>query len=181
MRERHVTCAHLVQLPQHGDRAFDRVAPFNADERGDLAGLGDPLDVVSRQREFKRLGIAGDHRLDEFDLLDRRRERGAPLRRFARHPDRPELGADASFAQPRDIGLKRLLNLRDIKLIELPAGLLAKFPWQVVVTVDQQGLGVEFASFVSKHHRRTGGWLFLRRQWRGRSYCHGDHDGQFLS
>ena len=38
--ERHVAGAQLVKLAQDGDRVFDRVAPFHADQRGDLAGLG---------------------------------------------------------------------------------------------------------------------------------------------
>ena len=87
--QRHVARAEAVQHAQHGQRVVDRVAALDADQRGDLAGLDRPLDVVGGARQLERRRVASTIRVHEVDLLERdaaRRRRPAAPR--ARRPTR---------------------------------------------------------------------------------------------
>ena len=58
VRQRHVAGAELVEPPQVLERVLDRVAAFDADQRGDLARFADPLDVGGRAGQLERVGVA---------------------------------------------------------------------------------------------------------------------------
>ena len=137
VRERHVTRAQRVHHAQRRQRRVDRVAAFHADHRADLAGLEGALHVVGRTGQHECVGVFRDHAVDDVDLFERRAHRLFALHR-RRHIDRPELPADATRTQARDIGHQRRLGLADIQDVEVARrALLAKRPWVVVVPVDR--------------------------------------------
>ena len=125
------------------------MAAFHSDERGDPPGAVDPLDVGGGERHFQVRGMTGDHPFDQVDLLERRLHNVAALQ-FVRYPDRPELSADATGAQSRDVGhqrdracaafelrrVRRQVDGRQPALRPLP-----EFPGQVIVSVDQRRPG----------------------------------------
>ena len=81
MRERHVTCSLTIQLPQHVQRVLDGMAAFDPDHRSNLAGAANPINIIGRQSKFKSLRVALAHRFDDFDLLQRRAQCRAVIRR----------------------------------------------------------------------------------------------------
>jgi hypothetical protein len=85
MRQRHVTRAKDVHLPQRRQRIADLMAAFDADERGDFSGLELTLDVLGGVGHCKIDGVTLHHSFDDIDLFDghlNRRGTG----RFNRNP-----------------------------------------------------------------------------------------------
>ncbi len=96
-----------VQHPQRAERGVDAVPALGADQRGDPALRAGALDVGDGRRE----GQVGRRyravmRVHRVDLLQRGGDGGVALQR-AGHPHRPELGAHATLAQPREVGVGR--------------------------------------------------------------------------
>ena len=71
VRQRHVTRAKIVHLPQYGEARPDRVATLHPDERGNTPGRHRLLYLIRAQRELHIVGIARDEALRDVDLLDR--------------------------------------------------------------------------------------------------------------
>ena len=95
----HVPGAEAVERPELRQVVLDRDAPFDADQRGDLARLDDPLDVVGGTGQLEVVGVALDHPVDQVDLLGDG-PRGVGM--VAGDVDRPELGLEAPLAEPGD-------------------------------------------------------------------------------
>ncbi len=148
--ECHVAGTEVVELLEHHEGFLDAVAAFDANEAGDFSFAVDSFDVVCRVSEFERFGVAGDHSLDEVDLLERGGERFATVTGFDGNPHGPELCADAALAELGDIGLQRGLFLGNVELIEVGIALFADFPGHVVVAVDEKRLAVQFASGIGE-------------------------------
>jgi hypothetical protein len=131
------------------------VPALDPDQRGDLAPLVDADDVVGRQGQGERLGVAADQAVDEVDLLQGLADRGAGLARPLRRDEgRPELGADPALAQPRDVGVQRLLRPGDVQAAEEGVGAVrAQLVGQVVVAVDDQRLAVDAEALRGQFHR----------------------------
>jgi hypothetical protein len=71
VRQRHVSRTHRMQATQVFDRIFDTVASFDTDQRCDFARFLDANDIVGSPSRLEYVGVAFDHRADQFDLLDR--------------------------------------------------------------------------------------------------------------
>ena len=138
--QRQVAHPEHVQHPQGAEGAADRVAALGPEQRRDAAGLPRPLDLVGGARERQPVGIRRDHAVHAVDLLERGRDGGVALQR-ARHEDRPELPAHPALLEAGEVGLRRRHRSRDVERLEVVAGLLARRPRQVVVTVDERVLG----------------------------------------
>ena len=126
------------------------MAAFDADERGDLSGLHDPLDVGGGAGRLEYIGIASDHRFDELDLLQRVLEGRPLLHGFGRDIHAPKLSADAAFAEARNVGVHFRLRLADVAFVEGAIGLGSHLPGQIVVAVEDEAFEVDLAGFVGK-------------------------------
>ena len=142
MRQRHVAHAERVVHPQHAERIVDGMPALDADQGGDLALLMDAHDIVSGGRHGERIGIGSHHAVDNIDLLQGFAHRRVVLHRAARHKRRPELGADSSLPEPRDIGVQILLRTRDVNVRKREVLLLAELPWEIVMAVDQDSVAM---------------------------------------
>ncbi len=118
MRQCHVSRAQAVQPAQRGQRVFDRVPPFDADQRGDLARAMNPLDVIGREGQLQIVGIAFDQAANQVDLLESHLGRFAGAHRLDRRIGGPELRPHSAAAQARQIGVEHRLRLRNVELRE---------------------------------------------------------------
>ncbi len=138
VRQPQVPRAPIVELAERRQRVLDHVATLDPDQPGDLSAAADPLDVVGRPGQRKGVVVAGDHPVDQVELLERHLFRGAGPRRLRGDVHHPELPIDAAAPQPWDVGLDVGLELRDVEPLEVPRGPDPHTPRQVVVPVDQQ-------------------------------------------
>ena len=113
MGEGHVAGAERMELAQRGRRIADLVAALDPDQRGDPPGFLDPADVGRGRGHLEPRRIAGDHPVDDVDLLERHPDRLVALQ-VGRDPDRPELRADAALLHPRQVGLEPRLEPRGV-------------------------------------------------------------------
>ena len=119
---------------------------LDADQRRDPPGLVDSTHVAGARRKLESRGIARGDATHDVDLFQRRLDcRSTAQRR--RDVDRPELPADVSGAQARDVGLKRMLELARVgSEIDCPPALAVILPQllgPVVMPVDQRRRGQE--------------------------------------
>ena len=75
------------------------------------------------------------------------------LARATRDVRGPELRSDAALAQPRDVGVQRLLRPADVDGAEGQVLLLAELVGQVVVPIDEQGLAMDGPGLVGQDDR----------------------------
>jgi hypothetical protein len=75
MGQRHVARAERVHLPQHRQRAADRMAALHADQRGDPARLERLFSTGSGLAIGQLARVAGDQPFQHVDLLERRLDR----------------------------------------------------------------------------------------------------------
>ena len=136
----HVPGSQAVERPELRQVVLDRDAPFDADQRGDLARTDDPLDVVGGTGQLEVVGVALDHPLDQVDLLGDG-PRGVGM--FAGDVDRPELCLDAPLAEPGEIGLAVREPAADVEPGEADVAIGAEPPGEVVVPVEEQSAGVD--------------------------------------
>ena len=104
-RARRVPDAQRRQGILQADAALDH------DVGGDLAGAPRAREIGGAARGQEDLRVGRLDAADEVDLLQRR-ARG--MRRAGRLERRPELRADAAFAQARNIGVALLVHARQI-------------------------------------------------------------------
>ena len=90
--------------------------------------------VVARVRS---LGIPLHEPVDEVDLLEGLGD-GEVAGEVARRVDRPELRADATLAQPWEVGRRRRDPPADVEAVEVAADLEPQLPRQVVVSVEHR-------------------------------------------
>jgi len=95
----HVACTKLMEGPELREAILDGHAPLDADQRGDLAGLGNALDVIGGPGEFRIGKVFLDQPMDQVDLLGDR-PRGVLV--LPGNVDRPELCLHSPFAEPGD-------------------------------------------------------------------------------
>jgi hypothetical protein len=141
--EGHVAGAERMELAKRGGRVADLVAAFDPDQRRDPPGFLDAADVGGGRRHLQPPRIAGDHPVDDIDLLESHPDRLVALQR-GRDPHRPELRPDPALPHPRQIGLEPALQPGRIgieveRLAPEVVG-LANFPRQVVMAVDHRRL-----------------------------------------
>jgi hypothetical protein len=117
------------------------VATLHAEHRRDLPGRGDPFDVIGGVRELESLRVAADLLEEGVDLLERLRHRSVRWE-VRRNEHGPELAADGTRFQPRQIGVQLRARSGGIELLAFVA-CLAERPQEVVVAVDQRRLAKE--------------------------------------
>src|SRR2546426_11242697 len=111
------------------------MAPFHPYERRDLSGVKTALDVICRERELEGVRVTLKHLIDNINLL----ECGADcfLALHCRgYINRPELPAEPSLPQARDVGVELGLRLADIQFGEVALHLLSVLPGQIIMTID---------------------------------------------
>lgn len=126
------------------------MAAFHADERSDSAGAMDAFDIVGRESEFELVGIFCDEAVDGVDLFeDGLDSDGVGHLRW--DVDGPELAADATGAKAWEIGYEAegagvlaQIDARNVDAFEGVA-VLAEFPCEVVVAVDERDFFEDFA------------------------------------
>jgi len=91
-----------MERPDLGEAVLDGHAPLDADQRGDLAGLDNALDVSGGQGKLQIGRVFLDQPMDQVDLLGDR-PRGVLM--LAGNVDRPELGFHSAFAEPGNVRL----------------------------------------------------------------------------
>ena len=170
--ERHVARAHVVVEPQERQRVLDRVAALEAEERRDLPRLTLPLARASAVGAHCELGILRDHAPRDVDLLEldagvARRARHRALRlvhrlaRLAGDVDRPELRADVTRLEAREVGHARRSLAEIVRLdVHRMHGVFADAPRKIVVAVHHRR-GAQHAK--GARHVRIGGRLAHRR------------------
>jgi hypothetical protein len=132
-----------MKHPEGAKRRVDRVPTFHPDERRDLSLLENPFDVVSGERQLERFGVPPHHAMDHVDLFESGGD-GLLARHRGRNVDRPELPADPSRLQPRDVGVYRRLRLADVQLLQIAVGCrFPQLPRIVIVPVDERGRPVQ--------------------------------------
>src|SRR2546421_8514912 len=147
MRERHVPHAEAREHPQRAERVFDRVPPFNPDQAGDLPGCEVACDVGGGRRHRQRTSIPRAETTNQVDLLECVDSRmGTRVHRGHGYIRRPELAADSSRAESRNVGHQLWLIDREIYRVESTA--LSNRVGDVVVTVDERN-GVQNAEGLS--------------------------------
>jgi hypothetical protein len=110
--ERQVPHAQPVQRPQHPERLGDAVPALGAEQRRHPARGERRLDRVGGQRQLQ-VGVAGDQRVDDLDLLEDGGHRGVSGQ-VTRHVDGPELGPDPAIAEPPEVGVQPRLWLAEV-------------------------------------------------------------------
>ena len=105
-----------------------------------LPACDDPLDVVGAYGQLEVVGVVLDHPVDQVDLLGDGARRVGVL---AGDVDRPELGLDAPFAEPGDVGLAGVEPLREVELRQGDVAFGPQPPGQVVVAVEEHPRGVD--------------------------------------
>ena len=108
---------------------------LGAHEGGHPSGRQGLLDLGPGPRQGEVVGEVAHHRVDGVDLLEGGRDRRVTLQ-LGRDEDRPELGADAARAQPREVGVGGQPAGREVEPIPVVAGALAGLPREVVVPVE---------------------------------------------
>jgi hypothetical protein len=137
MRQRDVSHAEIRERAQRAERALQGVPALDADQTRDPPRPEVALDLGHGTGRREGVGVARAHPVHERDLLegvDRRMR--ARLHRAGRHVRRPELGADAARAQPRDVGVERRLAHGDIHRVEPAAP--PDLAREIVVSVDER-------------------------------------------
>ena len=131
------------------------MAALDADHRRDLAGRGDPIDVLGRTRELESLRVPTDQLEERIDLLEGLRDRLVG-REVRGHEHRPELSAHRADLQTREIRVQLRARSGGIEHLTFLT-CLAECPQEVVVPVDQGGLAKEIGyrshRFGSMRHR----------------------------
>ena len=94
---------------QRRQRIFEADAALDDDERGDLAGLARALEVRRRAGGVEHVGVSLLDAQNGVDLFERRARRVGRARRLER---RPELRADETVAQARNVGVAALVDAR---------------------------------------------------------------------
>ena len=143
-----------MELAERGERARDHRSALETDERRDPPGREGALDLVGGRRQDERFGMARDEPMDDVELLDRHPER-LELRQGGRHPDRPELAANASGAEPRDVRVEALDVAAKVDARGPQAHPLAQGDREVVVAVDERRVSQDRASAGYERIRRV--------------------------
>ena len=144
--QRHVARAEAIELAQRGQAAADLAPALDPDQRGNSPGLVDADDIVGGERALERLGVSGDHAVDDVDLLDGLADR-LVAGDLAVDIDRPELRSDAALLQARHVGHQRMVwpgGGAAGEADDAVAMALRELLGDVVVAVDQ-GSGLEDA------------------------------------
>ena len=161
--QRQVAHPEHVQHPQGAERAADRVAALGPEQRRDPARRRWP----ARPRRRCARGPAGRHTSRSCGAR-RRPARAWPRRRrrpaacSARTPTRTAPPTPPS-REAGQVGLRRRHRRGDVERLEVVAGLLARRPRQVVVTVDRAG--------AARAARGPGRARRRRARWGGRGAC----------
>ena len=116
VRQRHVARTEIVKHAQHSERVFDRVAAFDADQRGDLARLSNALDIVGGVGHLESVGVTANHAVNQIHLFEAIAGCSAFRDRVDRDESGPELSADTALDQPRDVGVQAWLRFGDVEL-----------------------------------------------------------------
>src|SRR5262245_38090300 len=111
VRERHISGAHVVVLPEQRERVFDRVPTLETEQRSDVAARVARADRVRRERPLE-LRVLLDYAPRDVDLLELHARvagraghyaiRGVrTVGALAGNVDGPELSADVSLLETR--------------------------------------------------------------------------------
>ena len=109
--QRHVARAQGVGPAQNPQRIPDGMTAFHADQRRDLPLAMNADNVVRRPRQFKVIGIARNHAMNQVDLFQHGHDR-VGLVRHVGNVNRPELAAHMPGAQARDVRDQRGEDVR---------------------------------------------------------------------
>jgi len=136
----HVPDPECVQHPEHAEGSGDGVPALGAEEGGDPAGRGDPLDVRGGQGDLQRLRVARDDRARQVDLLEHGGDSRVPGEGGG-HEHRPELRAHPAGREPGQIGVQvrdrcGQVDRGGITCAGRLFGAFAQRPGQVVMAVD---------------------------------------------
>src|SRR5258708_36695822 len=85
--------------------------------------------------EIVRMG--SDHPMDNVNLFQSHLHGTVVVPSAGRNVRRPKLGADAAFAQARNVGMKLRLATVDIDRLEREVLFRAKLPGKIVVAIDE--------------------------------------------
>ncbi len=149
VREGHVANAESSVGAKHGEVVVDHVATFDAHKRGDFALLLGGADFVGGGGEDEIIGMLADGFADCVDLVDGFLD-GFGTDGFAGDPDGEEDGVEATFAHARDVDVAVGVARADVE------GGIEKTLRGVIVSVDDDGGGVEFFCFVGNGLRVSG-------------------------
>src|SRR5690606_13949465 len=126
-----VADSERVKRPQRSERAVDAVATLHAEQGCDATRTMGGLDVVCGVRHDQIVRVPGDKGSYGIDLLQGRRDGAATGWHWVRaagrrrgNVDPPELGTDATLAQPGDVR------------VQANAGLIARYVNRVEVLAD---------------------------------------------
>jgi len=148
--ERQVAHAERLQHPQHAERGVDRVPALGAHQRGDPARRHDPPHVPGVQRDLEVVRIPLGQPVHQVDLLQHGGD-GGRARQRVRDVHRPELGADPTGPQPRQVGLQLGNAGGQVDPPEVAPEVLAHRPGQVVVPVQHRRAGHPAGMVVAAH------------------------------
>ncbi len=174
MRQRHVAHAAGIQFAQPVQAVLNRVAPLQADQRGNFPLLVSGFDLVRGDRQNEILRMPFDNVVaDRIDHLLSPIERPVPRTGIARsHPVREKHGTHAALAQPPQIGVSFRRFRPDI---ESAHAIDARFfGGDVVVRVDEQRRPVH------THHLGVGDFARLRRNHRRSEAENRNHSHSFV-
>src|SRR5262245_37352477 len=141
------------------------MAPFDADEGGDLPRLADADDVVGRAGELEVVRIGLNESVNDVDLFEGELDARAGLARTRRHVSGPELRAYPSLAEPRNVRVQSLLRPADINRAERQVVLFAELVGEVVVPVHDQRLAVDRPRLVRQDDRLPLRSLGKGKRW----------------
>ena len=149
VRQRHVARAGVIHLAQHRQGIIDLMAAFDADQRSDFVGFVNAANIRGGVGHRKVGRILRRHAFDQIDLFQGHLHRFEALR-LDRYPHRPELRADMSGTQPRDVRHQRrpvpppragaAVSAARFDRGHIALEALADFPRQIVVAVDERRL-----------------------------------------
>ena len=159
MGQGHVAGAQPVEGPELGQAVLDGHASLDADQRGDLAGADDPLDVVGREGQLQVVRVLRDQPMNQVDLLG---DRPGGVGVLAGDVDRPELRLHAPLAEPGNVGLAGIEPLRQVELRQPHVPFRPQPPGQVVVAVPEHARGMDLAGTL----RDRGPLVAANRGWK---------------
>jgi len=136
MRERHVRRAEVAVGTQRAERILQRVTAFHAEQGRDAAAALDALHVVGGAGQLEDVGVLFDDPAGDVELLELHAG-VAGIGVITRDINRPELCADSSGSQPRNISMPSRARA-EVVARRIHAGdcVLPDFPRQVVVAVE---------------------------------------------